>query len=242
MEPVSLRLASYLNALARARLSVEVAAHSIAEPDAAHHVIDRTELLGLRPDVAHPLEDALEMLRNAEPDGWLLALPRPGAIGALRGPRELNEAALQAGEAVIGTTAGLALVPNRVGPAIQWRLFPAERPFAPPTPYEAERELNETILSAAAALDELGVAAGSRPRRDRQVGLAPGYSDRQAATAERASRLLEVCDAAMRDDGAAISFFEADRRWQVLRRLRAAAGDALCAAISHPPQPQRSPG
>ncbi len=237
-----MRLASYLNALAAAQLSVEVAAHSVTEPDAAHHVIDRAGLLGLQPDVAHPLEEALVVLRGVEPEGWLLALPRPGAIGTLRGPRELNEAALQAGEAVIAATAGLALVPNRIGPAIQWRIFPAERPFAPPTPYEAERELNETILSAATTLDELGVAAGSRPRRDRQVSLAPGYSDRHAATAERAARLLGVCDAAMQDDGAAISAFEAERRWQVLRRLRSAAGDALCAAVSAPPKPQRSPG
>lgn len=242
MYPVSVRLASHLNALLQGGLSTEVAAHAVADADVAHHVVDRADLLDLQPLTAHPLEDALPQLREAERDSWLLALPVPGAPGVLRGPPELNEAALAAGEAVVGSTGGLALVPHRVGPAVQWQVFAAERPFAAPSRYEAERELNEVILDAAKALDELGVAAGSRPRRDNQLHLAPGYSSRQGATAERAARLLDACEAAFQDDGAAISSFEVDRRWQILRRLRATASDALCAAVSSPPQPQASTG
>jgi hypothetical protein len=36
--------------------------------------------------------------------------------------------------------------------------------------------------------------------------------------------------------------FEADARARTLRRLRAAASDALCAAISFPPRPESSVG
>jgi hypothetical protein len=62
--------------------------------------------------------------------------------------------------------------------------------------------------------------------------LAPGHSSRQQATVARAARLLAACDAALLDDGASISSFEAERRAQELRRVRARAGDALGSAVS----------
>ena len=238
----SVRLASHLNALQHAQLSPEVAAHAVIGEDVAHHVVDRGQRLGLDPFSAHPLEAVLSELRMAERDSWVLALPVPGSLGALRGPRQLNEAALTAGEAVIGATAGIALVPTHVGPAVQWEVLAAERPFTTLTPYDAERALNEIILEAAAELTDLQVAAGTRPRSDAGLRLAPGYPSRQLATADRAARLLQAADAALVDDGAAISSFEADRRSMILRRLRAAASDALCAAVSFPPRPESSVG
>lgn len=238
----SVRLASHLNALLNARLSSEVAAHAITDPDVAHHVVDPDSRLGLDPLTAHPLESVLSVLRMAEPEAWLLAMPVPGTLGPLRGPRQLNEAALEAGEAVVGASAGIGLIPHRVGPAVQWRVFPAERPVATLTPYDAERALNEVILEAAATLSDLQVAAGTRPRSERELRLAPGYPSRQLSTAERAARLLQAADSALVDDGGAISSFEADRRSMILRRLRAAATDALCAAVSFPPRPEASTG
>lgn len=238
----SVRLASHLNALIHGQLSVEVAAHAITEPDVAHHVVDRDQRLGLDPLTAHPLEAVLPTLRIAERDGWVLAMPVPGGLGALRGPRPLNEAALEAGEAVVGITAGVGLVPLQVGPAVQWQVFAAERPFTTLTPYDAERALNEVVLEAAATLTSLQIAAGTRPKSDRGLRLAPGYPSRQLATAERAARLMQAADVALADDGAAISVYEADERARVLRRLRAAASDALCAAVSFPPRPESSVG
>ena len=123
-------------------------------------------------------------------------------------------------------------MPIRVGAAIQWRVFGANRPFAPDTPYDAERLLNETVLAAAAALARLDVAAGARPDGHPDVALAPGYSRRQMATAERAARLIAVCDAALADHGASISAYEMERRGRELRQLRAAASGALCSAVS----------
>ena len=67
------------------------------------------------------------------------------------------------------------------------------------------------------------------------VILAPGYGTRQRATVERAARLLAACDAALLDDGASISSFEADRRARELRRVRAKAGEALGSAVSWMP-------
>jgi hypothetical protein len=238
----SVRLASHLNALLHARLSSEVAAAAITDPDVAHHLIDADSRLGLDPLTAHPLASVLPALRMAEPEAWMLALPVPGALGPLRGPREFNEAALECGEAVVGTTSGVGLVPYRVGPAVQWQAFRAERPLATLTPYDAERALNEVVLESAATLTSLEVAAGTRPRQDRALRLAPGYPSRQLATAERAARLLQAADVALDDDGAAISAFEADRRALALRRLRTAASDALCAAVSFPPRPEASTG
>lgn len=238
----SVRLASHLNALQHAQISAEVAAQAITEPEVAHHVVDREQRLGLDLLTAHPLESVLAELRLAERDSWVLALPVPGTLGALRGPRQLNEAALEAGEAVIGLTAGIALVPSRVGPAVQWQVFAAERPFTTLTPYDAERALNEIVLDAAATLASLEIAAGTRPRPDTGLRLAPGYPSRQLATAERAARLLQAADLALADEGGAISVYEADQRARVLRRLRAAASDALCAAVSFPPRPESSVG
>ena len=211
---------------------MEQAERAIIGADVAHHVLDPDGVLGLDPFQASSLDTALERLREVEPEGWFLCLPVPGSLAPLRGPAAFNSAALEHGEAVVASSAGAGLVPMRSGPAVQWRVFAAERPLAPASPYDAERALNEVILTAAAALSKLDVAAGRRPAPADGPMLAPGYSNRQRATAERAARLLAICDAALGNDGASISAFEADRRAGELRRVRALAGEALGAAVS----------
>jgi hypothetical protein len=228
----SVRMTANLNSLIRGKQSIELAERAIVGPDVAHHVVDPDDALGLDPLQASTLDAALEALLEAESDGWFLALPVPGSLAPLRGPSAFNLAALEYGEAVVASAAGLGLVPTRVGQAVQWRIFAAERPLAPSSPYEAERALNEVVIDAAATLSRLDVAAGTRPARPDSVMLAPGYSSRQQATVARAARLLAACDAALLDDGASISSFEAERRAQELRRVRARAGDALGSAVS----------
>ncbi|MDX6322825.1 MAG: hypothetical protein QOF52_2683 [Propionibacteriaceae bacterium] len=223
----------YLNSLLARRVSAEVAAASVVEDDVAHHVLDPDNVLGvLDPVRSTDLGDAMPLLAGVEPEHWILALPRPGVPGSVRGPRELTEAAVDTGEAVLAASSGVALVPYRVGRAVQWRVFRANRPGSPPTRYEAERTLSEAVLSAAQALAQLDVAAGVRPRLTVPAGLAPGYSSRQQATAERAARLLVACDTALLDDGGSISAFEADARARQLRTVRDACIGALCAAVS----------
>ena len=138
---------------------------------------------------------------------------------------------LAAGVAVVAVEGGLALVPHRVGPAIQWLLLPAERPAAVPTAYEAERHLSETVLAAARELTDLDVAGGTRPK-DTAIELAPGIPPRQRLAADRAARLWTACSAALDDDGGALSVYEVDRRRQALQAVRDAAGEALVAAVS----------
>lgn len=221
-----------LNAVLRFRLSPAEATAAVVDGDVAHHVVDPDDLLGLDPLRATPLADALPVLAGREQEMWVLALPQPGALGALRGPVPLNRAALEVGEAVLAGSGGLGLVPHQVGPGIQWRVHVAERPFAPLTAYDAERALNETLLSAAETLARLDVAAGERPRATPSADLAPGYGPRQRLAADRAARLLLACETALASDGAAVSVHEATVRAQELRRLHRAAADALCAAAS----------
>ena len=227
----SVRLTANLNSLISGQQTLEQAERAVLGPDVAHHVVDPDGVLGLDPLQASTLDAALERL-GGRTQAWFLSLPVPGSLAPLRGPAAFNAAALEHGEAVVASSAGLGLVPMRLGPAVQWRIFAAELPLAPASPYDAERALNEVILSAAAALSRLDVAAGRRPDAPAGPLLAPGYSSRQRATAERAARLLALCDAALGHDGASISAFEADRRAGELRRVRARAGEALGAAVS----------
>jgi hypothetical protein len=228
----SVRMTANLNSMIRGQQSIEQAERAIVGDDVIHHVIDLDGVLGLDPLQASALDDALEALLAAEQDGWFLGLPVPGSLAPLRCPAAFNLAALEQGEAAVASTAGLGLVPIRVGQAVQWRIFTAERPLAPSSPYEAERALNEVVIAAAATLSRLDVASGAWPQPPAPTVLAPGYSARQRATAQRATRLLTACDAALRHDGASISSFEASRRAEELRTVRAKAGEVLGSAVS----------
>lgn len=245
MHDASVRMTSHLNALTYGQLSIEVAAYAITAPDTAHHVLDPDQVLGLDPWHAVDLSVALTALVQAEREGWLLSLPTPGSLHALRGPRGLNEAAVERGEAVVGLSGSVGLVPYEVGPAVQWRIFAAEPPFPPTGHYEAERELSQTVLTAAAALTALDVPGGpgrtghpgvAARAEDPAVQLAPGYPRRSYVAADRAARLLAACELALADDGGAISSFEADARRAQLTGVRAAARAALCAAVSWTPR------
>jgi hypothetical protein len=228
----SVRLTANLNSMIRGQQGLEQAERAVLGADVAHHVVDPDGVLGLDPLQASTLDTALEALRDLERHCWFLALPVPGSLAPLRGPAAFNSAALEQGEAVVASSAGVGLVPMRLGQAVQWRAFAAELPLPPASPYDAERALNEVIIAAAAALGQLEVAGGPRPAPAAGPMLAPGYSSRQQATAERAARLLAACDAALGHDGGSISVFEADRRAGELRRVRARAGEALGAAVS----------
>ncbi|WP_344812979.1 hypothetical protein [Microlunatus aurantiacus] len=227
----AVRLVSYLNAAALDPRLRERAPFAVQGTDLAHHVVDPQGLIGVDPWAAAPLPEVFEELLAHPGRPWLLALPGPGRLAPLQGPPELVRAALAAGSAVVATGGGLALVPHRVGPALQWEVLPAERPGAVPTAYEAERELSETVLRAARDLTDLDVAGGRRPK-DTVLELAPGYPPRQRLAADRAARLWLASAAALDGDGTSISVYEADRRRAALLSVREAAAQALVAAVS----------
>src|SRR4029453_5843953 len=170
----SVRMSANLNSMIRGQQSIERAGRAIVGGDVAHHVVDPDGARGLDPLRASTLDAALEALLASELDGWFLALPMPGSLAPLRGPAPFNLAALDQGEAVVARTAGVGLVPIRVGNAIQWRIFAAEQPLAPSSPHEAERALNEVVIEAAATLSRLDFAAGAPPSLPPGVLLLPG--------------------------------------------------------------------
>ncbi len=228
----ALRLTAALNALGGESVaSGEIWVRSVVGPELVHHVADPDELLRLGGTGSVTLADALPALVAVEPELWMLSLPVAGSLGGLRGPAELNGAALDQGSAVVATTAGVGIVPYRVGPAIQWRVYPAERPAPPTGPYDAERELNETVLRAASTLQQLDVAGGARPA-DPGLRLPTAYPNRQRLAADRAARLYVACETALADDGSSLSSYEADVRARELRAVRDAARTALCAAVT----------
>ena len=236
----SVRLTRQLNATARQGIGTATgadrAAAAVLGSDVAHHVLDPEGVVGLDPLRGTVLEDAWPHLASRERQGWLLALPAPGRLGVLRGPVELNRAALAAGSAVLGIASNVALVPVRVGPALQWGLHRAEHPAPPPTTYEAERALSETILTAGRTLARSDVASGPTPVAEPELGPAPGYPPRQRAAAERSARLLVACQTALDHDGGSLSSYEAAARRRELEAVRDAARDALCAAVSWQPE------
>ena len=138
----SVRLTANLNSMICGQQTLEQAERAVLGSDVAHHVVDPDEVLGLDPIQASTLDAALERLRDIERSGWFLSLPVPGSLAPLRGPAAFNAAALEQGEAVVASSAGLGLVPMRLGPAVQWRVYAAERPLSPASPYDAERALN----------------------------------------------------------------------------------------------------
>jgi hypothetical protein len=238
----SVRFTVWTNAMLAGACDPDTAARKILADDVGHHVS------GL---AAHPepttLPVALNLLRTAGATNAYLALPVPGDPVGLAGPPKFNEAALESGEAVVLAGAQLGLVPAYVGPAVQWTALPAISP--PPCDLgEADRGLRTALINAAESLAALDVARWKPEIADALIdirrigsgtgdGLAPGYEARAVKAAATARRCLAIADAALQDDGAAVTGAEADARRRVLLELAAAARRALVAACGPPVLP-----
>ncbi|MFG1813284.1 hypothetical protein ACGFIF_05900 [Kribbella sp. NPDC049174] len=235
----SVRFTVWTNAMLTGACDPDTAALKILGDDVGHHVA------GL---AAHPapatLPVALNLLRAAGATQAHLALPVPGDPIGLAGPPVFNEAALDTGEAVVLTGAEVGLVPAYVGPAVQWTVMAAASP--PPADIgEADRGLRMALIDAAESLAALDVARWKPEIADalidiRKIGsgrnddLAPGYEPRAVKAAATARRCLAIADAALEDDGAAVTGAEADARRRTLTELAAAARRALVAACGPP--------
>lgn len=239
----AIRLVTHLNVLrhgadplvaATGVPSIEVAARTVQAGDAAHHASSPDALLGLRPDGSSPLDEAMAAALRHDGSDWLLALPRPGKLGPLRGPAPLTRAALAAGAAVVPVAGGPAWVPTRVGPAIQWLLTSAERPFPPPSAAEQEHALTLAIRQATGVLAELGMVSGQRPESTGLL-LPAAYPARQRHSADRALRLVEVCEAGLADESGLLHAHAVELRARTLRMLLNAALDSLEASCAWPP-------
>ncbi|QGF24955.1 hypothetical protein [Raineyella fluvialis] len=200
-------------------------------PDAAHHVSDPDALLGLSDEGSSALDEALAAALAHQPGDWILALPRPGRLGPLRGPLPLTRAALEAEAAVLPRAGGAAWIPARVGPAIQWRLVRADRPFPPVSSAEAEHALTEAVRAATGELDRLGMVSGRRPGGE-GLELPPSYPARQRASAARAVRLAEACTVGLADESGLLHAHAMEIRARALRTLLNAALDSLEASCA----------
>ena len=167
-----------------------------------------------------------------------LALPVPGDLVGLGGPPTLNDAALQAGEALV-TDGGLALVPSEHEGLVWWTEHPAERRQLPDVG-EADRALRADLLSTANRLAALDVSRW-RPEvadlvleleRPTAVQAPPGTPGRCVSLAVRAVRCRRIVELALADDGGAVTAGEVEARRDALQPLARAARRALVAACS----------
>ncbi len=230
--PPSARLAWWGTAWLRGHVGPDDLLDAVLGTDVAHRVLAVDGVPG-------GLVATLAALRREGATQVGAAFPVAGDPCGLGGPRELTDAALDAGEAVVVTEAGAALVPRRVGPTVEWTLLPAaRRPLVDVG--EADRDLRAALLTAANRLAELDVARW-RPEvadllldlRERDPLTAPpGVPARCVGLAARALRAREVVDLALADDGAALSASEARARRDALDPLARAARHALVAACS----------
>lgn len=229
--PVSARLAWWGTAWLQGRVGPDDLLDAVLGDDVTHVVGG--------PDGSAPLLLELADARAKGATAMAATFPAPGDPAGLRGPRELNAAAIEAGEAVLLLGAGKALVPAQVGRAVEWTLLPAER-RPPPDLGEADRGLRAALLAAANALAELDVASWRPEVADELHDLrsavplpAPvGTPARCVDLAGRALHLEAVANLALVDDGGAVSAGEAAARRAAIEPLEQAARRALSAACS----------
>ncbi len=230
--PASARLAWWGTAWLRGSVVADLAVDAIIAGDATHKVVGVGEH-GSREGLA----TALGALRSAGVEHLGLAWPAEGDLAGLGGPRELNDAALDAGEAVVAGSR--ALVPRREGAVVFWHEYDA-RPRQLDDVGEADRRLRLELVRAADRLAVLDVARW-RPevadelmnlRRTPRLDAPLGTPARCVELAGRALQAAGIVDLALADDGGAVTAGEVESRRTALRPLATAARHALVAACS----------
>jgi hypothetical protein len=230
--PLSAVLAWWGTSWLRGHAVVDLVLDAVLGDDATHVVAG---LPGLAGSVS--LGRALAEVRLGGAQGFGLALPEPGDPVGIGGPRELSTAALEAGEAVVAGP--FALVPLRVGAAVEWTAY-AAAPRQLPDVGEADRGLRRALQDAATSLAALDVARWRPQAADALMNLhhpprlrpPPGTPARCVELAGRALQARAIVALALEDDGGALSAAEIAARHSGLQPLGAAARRGLVAACS----------
>ena len=197
-------------------------------------------------DSGVPLRAALTRLRGLGLSAFRLALPTWGDPLGLVGPKELNQAAVEAREGVLVRLADrqVGLVPSadRRGSSyvgVSWTPYPANDAL-PQVPglAEAEQALKLALIEAVQTMEGVDDVAPFAPDVHRRLGeldggppsLARGYPPRAHRVAEQAARLAGVVELAEPSSGRGLTAHQATARSEGLRRLDAAVRRALVAA------------
>ncbi|UPK72961.1 hypothetical protein MU582_10910 [Nocardioidaceae bacterium SCSIO 66511] len=234
--PRSALLAAWFNAWLAGYAPLDDAVDAVRGDDAAHDVTGLT-------DEIVALDRAWPELRRRGAARATLALPAPGDPTGLAGPREFNEVAIDAEEAVVLDGCSLGLVPSAVGRGVFWAAY-AAHPAPPQSLAEAERTLREQLIETGRELAELDVArwrpeiadALSDLRAARDGMLPPGYDDRAQRVAALAVRCLRICELALADEGGAVGVADGQARRRTTTALHRAARHAVVAACDAPGQ------
>jgi hypothetical protein len=221
--PASARLAWWGTAWLRGQVVTDLLIDAVLDGDATHAVAG---LPGA--DGTETLVVALGRLRSSGATSFGAALPAEGDPVGLGGPRAFNDAAFEAGEAVVVAGAEVGLVPVRVGAAVTWVAHPAQRRQLPDVG-EADRGLRAALLETAEALAALDVARWRPEVADRLMNLrhrdgvaAPdGVPHRCVELAARGLQAAGIVDLALEDDGGAVTAHEMESRRAALVPLLA---------------------
>lgn len=237
--PEALRLAWWVTAWLRGEAVTDHVLDAVIGPDATHTVSGLAALgLGGTEGVADTLVSGLARLRTEGATAVGVAFPAEGDPVGLGGPKDLNDAALEAGEAVV-CDAGIGLVPFRVGAVVEWQAYAAQRRQLLDVG-EADRALRLALTESATALAELDVARWRPEVADRLMNLrhrpslagAPGVPARCVTLAARGVQARDIVAVALEDEGGSASAAEMSQRREALVGLDRAARRALTAAGS----------
>jgi len=256
--PRSLLLALWGTAALQARVDTARAVRVVTGSDEPH-TVEGEDLPFSASPTGPGLHDLLEQL-DGKVAGLRAVLPVPGDALGLPGRPEVTQAAVQAGEGVVGvprepSDPGWTYVPqvqafgSEYEPGWQvvwcsWRNPVGARPLggAFGDLSEAERALRGALLEATERLSTLDVA---RWREDAAADIAavrdggvdgrfipPGTPPRAVRVIGTALRVRAIVKLAHGDDGAALNVWEASRRAEVLRHVDGIARRALVAVTS----------
>lgn len=200
-----------------------------------------------------PLGWALSELRSHEPAGLRLVLPVAGDPRGLPAGTEFAAAALDAGEASLGSCLGFVPAVTVHGSprgskavTVVWRAYEITEPRPDPLQVsDAEHELTTALRQAASALTELDVASWRPEIAEavaslRQSGplleLPDGHDPRATRLLSQADRLDVVLRLAESDaPGGAVTGLQVQHRAELLRPLATAVRRARLAAYNAQP-------
>lgn len=237
--PASARLAWWGTSWLRGHAVIDLLLDAVIGADATH-VVTGLAGLGLGGDGStESLVTGLARLRAEGATGFGAAFPTHGDPVGLGGPVPFNDAAYDAGEAVVVLDTGIGLVPQRVGAAVTWVAHRADRRQLPDIG-EADRSLRAGLLETADALAALDVARWRPEVADRLLNLKhrdsvsgpPGTPPRCVELAARGLQAIEIVELALEDEGGAVTSWQVEQRRMALRPLDRAGRRALVAATS----------